>query len=100
MKERPVKQSIEPHIDDLLQGRATGRDIAKKLGVSESWVSKTLKSLGVVRHRNPSREELKRLKEARQQHRLLCATTMTLKAAATACNCHPRTILRLLGKGK
>lgn len=96
MKERPVKQSIEPYLTDLKAGKTTGRAVAEALGVSESWVSKTIKALGVTRAKKPSREQLRRLKEVREQHRLHCAMTMTVAAAAAACKCHPRTIIRLL----
>lgn len=94
----PVKIAIEPYLDALRDRKITGREVARLLGVTESWVSKTLKAAGVTRSKKPSRAEKKALRAARLAHRLHAVATMNPKEAAEACNVHPRTIARLLKK--
>lgn len=95
-----LKTSIEPFLDDFRNRKITGRALAAKLGVTESWVSKTLKELGVTRPIKPSREEERNLSRARRAHRVKAALSMSVNDAAKACNVHPRTITRLLKKLK
>lgn len=91
-----LRQRILPFVADLRDRKVTGRGIAAKLGVTESWVSKTLKDLGVERDKKPTREEERQLRAARLVHRLHAAQTMSVADAAKACDVHPRTITRLL----
>lgn len=95
-KRIPAKLSIGPYLDKIRDRKITGRKVAAELGVTESWVSKTLKDLGVKRAKKNSRQEDKRLRQARLEHRLNAATTMSVIDAAKACKVHPRTITRLL----
>ncbi len=92
----PLRQSITPYIAALRDRKITGREVARVLGVTESWVSKTLKDLEVVRVKKTSRDEERQLRQARLAHRLKAAKSMTVAEAAKACNVHPRTITRLL----
>lgn len=91
-----LKTRILPFVAEIKDRKISGRFVADYLGVSESWVSKVLKEMGVKRDRVESRSEIRRLKEARIAHRTKAAKTMSVADAAKACNVHPRTIARLL----
>lgn len=97
MKE-PLRLRILPFVAAIRDRKITGRDVAAKLGVTESWVSKTLKDLGVAKapREKPSRKENQRLREGRLAHRTQAATTLSITEAAKVCKVHPRTIMRLL----
>ena len=92
----PVKIRIGPYIEQLRERKITGREVARILGVTESWVSKALKDAGVVREKKLNRQERHNLRQARLAHRMQAIKTMTPKQAAEACNVHVRTITRLL----
>ena len=96
--EKPLRQAIKPFLDDLRDRKITCRQFARELGVSESAVSYAFKAAGLERIKIISRAEQRQLHQARKEYRMLVATTLPLKEAAKAANCHPRTIRRLLEK--
>jgi transcriptional regulator GlxA family with amidase domain len=98
MEKLPLIKRIQPHLDDLRDRKVTGRSVARLLGVTETHLSRTLKRLGIEKVKTTSRQENRRLREARDEYRKTLATTLPLKEAAAAARCHPRTLQRLLQK--
>lgn len=96
--EKPLRQAIKPFLDDLRDRKITGRQVARELGVSETSLSKTLSKLGLKKIPVQNRAEQRQLRQAREAYRRMVATSMPVKDAAKAANCHPRTIKRLLEK--
>lgn len=95
----PLKTRLDPYLDDLRSRKLTNRALAKILGVSEAHLSRTLQPL-IERAPAPSRKAKQTLRTERKAFRENAAKTMSIKAAASASNCHPRTIKRLLDRLK
>jgi ParB-like chromosome segregation protein Spo0J len=99
MKKPTLKQTVTPYLDDLAERKVTSRDVAKRLGVSEAHLSRTLKDLGIVKA--PSeRQKASALYHARKEYQALVATTMTPEQAASAAHCSVKTIHRTLERLK
>lgn len=94
----PLRTLIKPYLADLCARKITGRQVARDLGITESWVSKTLKEMGVEREKPESRAAKRELRDARLAHREKVAKLLPVVDAAKAANVHPRTITRLLKK--
>lgn len=92
-----LKENLAPYLDSLKSRSATNREVARALGVSETYLSRVLGKMGFVKDAPQSVKERQRQHElfaARIEHRQHVAKTLPAKEAAKAANCSLRTISR------
>ena len=93
-----LRDRIRPYIHKIVTRELTNRALAAELGVAEESVSRVLKQMKVVREAAPNGAAKRELNKTRREFRVQAATTMDIKAAASAAGCSIRTIYRLRKK--
>jgi IS30 family transposase len=92
-----LKKKLKPYLEDLRTKKVTNRAIAKLLNVSETHLSRVLKTL-ITKETGQTykdlREQQRILAQARKEFRLKVAKTLPTKEAAKVANCSTRTIAR------
>lgn len=92
-----LKDSLAPYLESLKSRALTNREVATALGVNETYLSRVLGQMGLVKDAPQSVKDRQRQHElfaARIEHRRNVAKTMPAKEAAKAANCSLRTISR------
>jgi DNA-binding CsgD family transcriptional regulator len=90
-----LKLKIRPYLADLIARRVTNREVARLLGVTEAYLSRTLKLLEV--EKDPpanTRKKQHELVATRKAHRQSLANQLPPARAAREANCSLRTIYR------
>lgn len=93
-----LRKRLLPHLEAIRTRQVTNRDLAKKLQVSEGYLSHVLAGMGVKRDPVTTRKQAKDLVHARRAFRLQAAQTLGVKKAASVAQCSERTIYRILKK--
>lgn len=97
-----LKDDVQPYLPALRLRSITNREVARTLGVTESYLSRILRELGFKKTPSQTAQDKARVqkrKELRAQRPVL-ATTLTVAEAARQAGVTERTIYRERAKCK